>query len=87
MGSTEKETWSWLKFFKGFFDGKNYAKAIVLGVCMIVILVVVTSVYQVIRSRFSKPSQAIESNQGIIATNNEDKSGNGYSLINFFNWR
>lgn len=87
--SEEKELWDWKKFFAGFFDGRNYAKAIVLGVCMIVILVIVTSVAQTIRSRFSKPttSQAVGTNQGIIATQNEDKSGNTYSLFNLFNWK
>ena len=85
----EKEIWSWGKFFKGFFDGKNYAKAIVLGTCMLVILIIVFSVASTIKSRFAKvkPAQAIESNNGIIATQNEDKSGNTYSLFNLFNWK
>lgn len=84
-----KEGWSWLKFFKGFFDGKNYAKAIVLGVCMIVILVIITSVYSTIKNKFfpNKPTQQVGTNQGIIATKNEDKSGNTYSLFNLFNWK
>jgi len=87
--SGKKENWSWLKFIKGFFDGKNYAKAIVLGVCMMVIIVVVTSVYQVIGSRLLKkpPTQSVGQNQGIIATQNEDKSGNQYALFNLFNWK
>lgn len=85
----EHENWSWGKFFKGFFDGRNYAKAIVLGVCMIVVLVIVTSVYSSIKHRFfpTKPEQSIGTNQGIIATKNEDKSGNTYSLFNLFNWK
>ncbi len=85
----EKENWDWAKFFKGFFDGKNYAKALVLGVCMIVIVVIVTSVYQTISSRLLKkpPTQQVGSNQGIIATQNEDKSGNSYQLFNLFNWK
>ena len=83
----EIDNWSWKKFFMGFINGKNYAKAIVLGVCMIVILVIVTSVYQTISSKFRKPTQGIESNNGIIATENEDKSGNSYSLLNLLNWR
>ncbi len=81
------ESWSWKKFFSGFINGKNYAKAIVLGVCMIVILVIVTSVAATLKSRFSKPSQSVGPNQGIIATKNEDKSGNTYSLFNLFNWK
>lgn len=85
----EVENWSWAKFFSGFFDGRNYAKALVLGICMIVILVIVTSVWQAVSSRFFKksPTQAVESNNGIIATSNEDKSGNTYSLFNLFNWK
>lgn len=84
-----KENWSWSKFFKGFFDGKNYAKALVLGVCMIVIIVIVTSVYQVFVSRLLKkpPTQSVGTNQGIIATKNEDKSGNSYSLFNLLNFK
>ena len=89
MGDDIHENWSWIKFFKGFFDGRNYAKAIVLGVCMVVILVVVTSVYQSISSRLLKkpPTQTVGENSGIIATQNEDKSGNTYSLFNLFNWK
>ena len=89
MGDDSNENWSWIKFFKGFFDGRNYAKAIVLGVCMVVILVVVTSVYQSISSRLLKkpPTQTVGENSGIIATQNEDKSGNTYSLFNLFNWK
>jgi len=85
----ETDGWSWGKFFKGFITGKNYAKALVLGFCMIVILVIVTSVYQAISSRLLKkpPTQTVGSNQGIIATQNEDKSGNTYSLFNLFNWK
>ena len=83
------EQWSWGKFFNGFFDGKNYAKAIVLGVCMLVIIIIVTSVYQMIGSRLLKkpPTQAVGTNEGIIATKNEDKSGNTYSLFNLLNWK
>ena len=90
MADGQKETWSWGKFFSGFFDGRNYAKAVVLGFCMIVILIIVFSVASVIKSRFSKPAQptqAIGANQGIVATKNEDKSGNTYSLFNLFNWK
>lgn len=85
----EPDNWSFKKFFMGFFSAKNYAKALVLGTCMLVILIVVYSVASTIKSRFAKtkPTQAVESNQGIIATNNEDKSGNTYSLLNILNWK
>lgn len=84
----ENEAHSWSKFFGGFFQGRNYLKAIVLGFCMIVIFVVVTSVWQT-GSRLLKkvPTQSIGTNQGIIATQNEDKSGNQYALFNLFNWK
>lgn len=84
-----KETWSWLKFFKGFFDGKNYAKALVLGFCMMVILVIGFSVYGFFKSKFKAtvPTQSVGTNQGVIATKNEDKSGNTYSLFNLVNWK
>ena len=86
----DPDAWSWRKFFGGFFSGKNYAKAIVLGFCLFVILLIAVSVHGFIRSKFGKapiPTQAVGSNQGIIATKNEDKSGNSYSLFNLFNWK
>lgn len=84
-----KEQWSWLKFIKGFFDGKNYAKAIVLGFCLLVMIIIGVSVHGFIKSKFNKPlpTQAVGTNQGVIATKNEDKSGNTYSLFNLFNWK
>lgn len=89
MADDTKEQWSWLKFFKGFFDGKNYAKAIVLGVCLTVIIVIGYSTYTVIKSKFVKvqPTQAVGTNSGTITTENTDKQGNTWSLLNIFNWR
>lgn len=55
MADETKENWSWLKFIKGFFDGKNYAKALVMMFCMTIILIIVFSVASVIKSRFGKP--------------------------------
>lgn len=83
------EGWNWKKFLTGFFNGKNYAKAIVLGFCLLIILIIVFSVVSVIKSRFmkAKPTQAIGTNQGVVATSNEDKSGNTYSLFNLVNWK
>lgn len=86
----EKENWDWIKFFKGFFDGKNYAKAIVLGVCLFIILIIGVSVHGFISSKFNKPkppTQSVGTNEGIIATKNEDKSGNTYSLFNLLNFK
>lgn len=86
----EKEHWNWPKFIKGFFDGKNYAKALVFGVCLFIIVVIAFSVITTITSHFKKsppPTQTVGTNQGIIATKNEDKTGNTYSLFNLFNWK
>lgn len=85
----EKEQWSWGKFFKGFFDGKNYAKAIVLMFCGGLIIVICFSTFSVIKSRFVKvkPTQEVETNNGTINTENTDKQGNTWSLFNIFNWR
>lgn len=67
MTNEAPETWSWGKFFKGFFDGKNYAKALVLMFCGTVILIIVFSVASVIKSRFGKPTPPTEIEQ--IGTN------------------
>lgn len=86
----QDESFSFKKFFTGFWNGKNYAKAIVMMFCMAVILIIVFSVASTIKSRFGKPKQATQTvgtNEGIIATKNEDKSGNTYSLFNLFNWK
>jgi heme exporter protein D len=87
--SGEADSWSFKKFFMGFFSMKNYAKALVLGFCMTVILVIAFCVITTIASRFKKvtPTQAVGTNQGIVATKNEDKSGNTYSLFNLLNWK
>jgi len=83
------EPWSWSKFLLGIFNGRNYAKAIILGFCLLVVLVISFSVYKAISGHFAPQSseQKIGTNQGIIATKNEDKKGNSVSLINLFNWR
>lgn len=51
------EPWSWGKFFTGFIDGRNYAKAIVLGVCMVIMLSIGFCVYSVVRNKFPKPNE------------------------------
>ena len=80
----EKESWSWLKFFKGFFDGKNYGKAIVFLFCSGIILFVGLSSYTFVKSKFEKPTSAIETNNGTVTTTNTDKKS--WSLLNFFNF-
>lgn len=79
----DRDGWDWAKFFKGFFDGKNYAKAIVFMFCMAVILFLGFSSYTFIKSKFEKPTSAIETNNGTVTTTNTDK--NSWSLLNLFN--
>lgn len=89
METVEKEAWSWSKFFKGFFDGRNFAKSIVLMFCGGIVILVTFSTYTVIKSKFVKaqPTQSVGTNSGTITTNNTDKQGNTWSLLNFFNFR
>ena len=83
------ESWSWKHFFSGFLDGRNYAKSIVFLFCSGLIVLVCFSTFTVIKSKFAKkePTQAVETNNGTIVTENTDKEGNTWSLINLFNWR
>lgn len=86
----DKEHLDGFKFLKGFFDPKNYAKAIVLGFCLFIVVLIVVSVHGYISAKLHKvptPTQSVGTNQGIIATKNEDKTGNTYSLFNLFNWK
>lgn len=87
--ATERDDWSFGKFFLGFIKMKNAAKAIVMLWWIGIILTVCFSVYTVVHSRLTKPtpSQAVGTNTGTITTNNEDKRGNSFSLINLFNSR
>lgn len=89
----QKEHWSWGKFFAGFVDGRNYAKAIVLVFCMVVILVIVFSVGSVIKSRFSRPpapTQTVGTNGGTINTTNDQSTVTvnhwHLPLSDLFNW-
>lgn len=79
------EQWSWGKFFKGFFDGRNYAKAVVLMVCMAVIITICFSVYTVISNKFAKkpviPTQTIGTNEGTVTTNNTTEEKHGWQLF------
>ena len=75
----QDEAWSWLKFFKGFFIGKNYAKAIVIGTCQAVILVIITCM-------FLTAKNIIARNQGTIVQTDshaktENKNWNMFTLF------
>ena len=85
----EGEIHSWVKFFRGFITGRNYLKALVLGFCMVVILVIIISVGNMIQRIFVKPTptSSVGTNTGTVTTNNEDKRGNSFSLFNIFNSR
>lgn len=85
----EHEPWSFKKFFLGFFRAQNGAKALVIGFWLFLILFLGYATYKVPQSKFThiQHTQAVGSNQGIVATKNEDKQGNSYSILNFFNWR
>ena len=66
-----KEPWSWAKFLKGPFDGKNYAKAIVIGICMLIILTIGYSLYKLFNPMLKHSdtsSSKISHNQGTITT-------------------
>lgn len=86
---TQHEPWSFKKFFSGFFRVQNGAKALVIGFWLFLILFLGYGVYKMFQPLQAKPqsNQAVGTNQGIIATKNEDKQGNSYSLLNLFNWR
>lgn len=80
----------WGKFLGGFIPGKNTLKAIVQIFHIIIVLALVFSIYFTIKNIFVKkviPTQSVGTNQGIVATSNEDKSGNTYSLFNLLNWK
>jgi hypothetical protein len=64
MPDNAPEVWSWAKFFSGFIDGRNYAKAIVLGVCMLVVVTVLFSVFTVVKARFSPKQATIQTVSG-----------------------
>lgn len=86
-----KEQWSWSKFFKGFFDGKNYAKAIVLGFCLMVVLVMGFSTYTFIKSKLVKdkplPTQTVGENSGVINTTNKDnREEGGFKILDLSKW-
>jgi len=84
----DKENWSWRKFVLGIFDGRNYAKAIILGICGAIVLTICFCVYSVVKSKFIKPkpvqTQSIGTNQGQVTTNNIEETNRGWSLIESF---
>lgn len=53
----QNEEWSWLKFIKGPFVGKNWAKALVLTTIQLVIIAVIGAVIFTALTFFKKPNQ------------------------------
>lgn len=79
------EVWSWKKFFLGLFDGRNYAKAIILGLCLTIMLSIAYCVCVVVKSRFPKPlpqpTQTIGTNSGKVTTVNKQEDKKGWQLF------
>jgi len=85
----KSESWSWKKFALGIFDGRNYAKAIILGMCGSIVLTICFCIYSVVKSKFIKPipvqTQAVGTNQGTITTDNKQETKKTWQLfgVNF----
>jgi len=75
----QDETWSWIKFFKGFFVGKNYAKAVVIGTCQAVILVIVACVFLTAKNIIARNSGTIVQTDSHAKT--ETKNWNMFTLF------
>ena len=77
------EAWSWKKFFSGLFNGVNSAKAIVttfhqiiVGIIIIGVLLLGTTVYKHFFSKKSTPPVppiSIETNNGKVLTSSDDR--------------
>jgi hypothetical protein len=81
----DKELWSWGKFFKGIFVGTNYAKALVLGLCLCIMLTIGYCVVAVVKSKLVKPlpqpTQTIGTNSGKVTTVNKQEDKKGWQLF------
>src|SRR3990167_1435815 len=66
----QDESWSWIKFLKGPLVGRSYAKAIVIGLCQLIILsliaCVVFSVFQLKGCQKQNSQTKIGSNAGVV---------------------
>lgn len=92
FNNDEKFTFS--KFFSGFVDHRNYAKAIVLGIIMLVILVIGYSTYKEVKNLFVHTPPVVSTitntGGGTVTAKTESKSehgtSNGLNLGIFNNW-
>lgn len=79
-----KEDWSWKKLFLGVFEGRNYGKALVLGLCLTIMATIGFSTYSFLKSKFYKPLPTIGTNSGTVNNTQTDKRS--WSLFNLFNF-
>lgn len=73
------ENWNWKKFFIGFFDGKNYAKAIVIGTCQAIVVVIVACVFLTAKNIILRNTGTVITNES--HTKSETKNNNLFTLL------
>lgn len=66
----QDETWSWIKFLKGPFVGKNWAKALIMLVIQILIICIIGAlVFSILQIRGCQKQQSetkIGTNSGVV---------------------
>lgn len=87
-----KEGWSWKKFFSGFFDGKNTAKAIVMAFHIAIVGLIVFSIYWFAKDFFKSdpvPNQPEVQNISAKEVDNSSnkKTNNALVSLCLFNCR
>lgn len=90
----KEEPFTWSKFVRGFITGKNYAKAIVLGIIMLVLVFLGYSAYKEISGLFVKTPPVVSTisntGGGTVESKTESKSehkqSNGLNLNVFSGW-
>ncbi len=88
---TAGEGWSWSKFFSGFFNGTNTAKAIVTTFHQVLVIVIVASIIYcglLVWRYFHKPKVApapicVTTNNGQVHSSTDDNKRK-FGLINLF---
>jgi len=90
----QDESWSWGKFAKGAFVGKNYGKAVILGFCQLIILCVIGAlVFTVLNIRGcqgQKSDTKIGTNTGVVNQTDSHEStqvtNHYYPLSDVLSW-
>lgn len=88
------ESWSWKKLATGPFNGKNYAKAAVLGLCQLIILCIVGAlVFTVVTLRGcqrQRTETTIGTNSGVVNQSDSHSvttvTNHYYPLSDLFSW-